>query len=70
MHGCLVEMNLSSLSEGFIGPENKNQRMPSWNAFNSVVSKETLSQKIEGILSVIPSPVTDHQTIYTALKNF
>ena len=53
----LGRMNLSSLSEGFIGPENKYQRMPSWSAFNSVVSKETLSQKIEGILSVIPSPV-------------
>ena len=32
-------MNLSSACEGFIDPENKNQRMPSWSAFNSVVSK-------------------------------
>ena len=63
-------MNLSSLSEGFIGPENKNQRMPSWSAFNSVVSKETLSQKDSTVLPVIPSPVTDHQTLFTALKNF
>ena len=23
-----------------------------------------------GLLPVIPSPVTDHQTVYTALKNF
>ena len=44
--------------------------MPSWSAFNPVVSKETLSQKIVGFLPVIPSPVTDHQTVYTALKNF
>ena len=63
-------MNLSSLSEGLIGPEKKNQRMPSWSAFTSVVSKETLSQKIEVFLPVIPSHVTDHQTVYTALKNF
>ena len=58
------------LGEGFIGPENNNQRMPSWSAFNSVVSKETLSQKIVGFLPVIPSPVTDHQTLFTTLKNF
>ena len=44
--------------------------MPSWSAFNPVVSKETLSQKIVGFLLVIPSPVTDHKTVYTALKNF
>ena len=63
-------MNLSSLSEGFIGPENKNQKMTSWSDFYSVVSKETLSQKIVGFLPVNPSPVTDHQTVYTAHKNF
>ena len=66
----LGRIDLSSVSEGSIGTENKNQRMPSWSAFNSVVSKETLSEKIVGFLPVIPSPVTDHQTVYTALKNF
>ena len=44
--------------------------MPSLSAFTSVVSKETLSQKIVGFLPVISSHVTDHQTVYTALKNF
>ena len=63
-------MDLSSVSEAFIDPENKNQRMPSWSAFNSVVSKEALSEKIVGFLPVIPSPVTDHQPVYTPLKNF
>ena len=66
----LGRMNLSYLSEWFIGPENKNQRMPSWSAFISVVFKETLSQKIVGFLPVIPSSVKDHQTVNTALKNF
>ena len=61
---------LELLLNNDIDPENKNQKMPSWSAFNSVVSKEILSQKIVGFLPVILSPVTDHQTVYTALKNF
>ena len=28
-----------------------------------------MSEKVVGFLPVIPSPVTDHQTLYTALKN-
>ena len=39
---------LELLLNNDIDPENKNQKMPSWSAFNSVVSKETLSQKIVG----------------------
>ena len=42
--------------------------MPSWSAFNSVVSKITKPKDIR-LLPIIPSPVTDHQTVYTALKN-
>ena len=48
----------------------RTKKIASWSAFNSVVSKETLSQKNSRFLPVIPSPVTDHQTVYTALKNF
>ena len=44
--------------------------MPSWSAFNSVVSKRNIDPKDSRFLPVIPSPATDHQTVYTALKNF
>ena len=44
--------------------------MPSWNAFNSVITEECIPQKIVGFLPVLPYPVTQHSTVYTALKNF
>lgn len=47
-------IDLSSVNKGFIDPENKNQRMPSWSAFNSVVSKEALSEKIVGFCLLFP----------------
>ena len=62
---------LELLLNNDIDPENKNKKkMPSWSAFNSVVFKETLSQKNSRVLPIIPSPVTDNQRVYTALKNF
>ena len=46
------------------------QNMPSWSAFNSLVSEESLCVKQVGFLPVIPYPVTEYRTVYTALKNF
>ena len=44
--------------------------MPSWSAFNSLITTENLPVKIVGFLPVLPYPVTEHATVYTALKNF
>ena len=44
------------------------QTMPSWGAFNSVISEETLSERIVGFISLVPYPVTEYITVYTALK--
>ena len=46
------------------------QAMPSWNAFNSVISEETFNERIVGFIALIPYPVTECTTVYTALKNF
>ena len=37
---------------------------------NSLVSKENVPEMIVGFIPVIPFPVTEYQTVYTALKNF
>lgn len=50
--------------------ENHEQLVPSWSAFNSLCSEEDLQQKQVGSLPVIPNPVNQHATVYTALLNF
>ncbi len=66
----LARMDLSKLEDGIIKPPCEEQLMPSWSAFNSVVSNESLDEKIVGFLPVIPHPVTEYATVYTALKTF
>ena len=46
------------------------QTMLSWSVFNSVISEETLNERIVGFIPLIPYPVTEYTTVYTALKNF
>ena len=53
-----------------IKSENGSQQIPSWSGFNSLITDEDLPQQTVGFLPVLPSPVTEHRTVYTALKNF
>ena len=46
------------------------QTMPSWSGFNSIVTTENVPEKKVGFLPLIPQPVTQCATVYTALKNF
>lgn len=46
------------------------QIMPNWSASNSVITQETIPEKIVGFLPLIPHPVTQYNTVYTARKNF
>ena len=39
------------------------QEMPSWGAFNSIVTEENIPEKAVGFLPVLPHPVTDHETM-------
>ena len=47
----------------------KNQTMPSWSATNSVCSPDDIDQKRIAFLPILPYPVTEYDTVYTALKN-
>ena len=70
MAWLLSRLDLSEMEHGTVKPIPSEQTMPSWSAFNSVVTQETLPEKAVGFLPVLPHPVTDHSTVYTALKNF
>ena len=69
---CMVvmELDLSFVSEGFIGSENKNQRMSSYSPLSiQFFSKDELIDNIVGFLQVAPSPVTYNQTVYNPQKH-
>ena len=46
------------------------QSMPSWRETNTVLSMTNIPRKRVGFLPVLPYPVTQYDTVYTALKNF
>ena len=66
----IARLNLSNLNKHKVTLTDKQQTFPSWSAFNSVVTCEQLPEKIVGFLPVIPHPVTEYETVYSALKNF
>ena len=45
------------------------QAMPSWGASNSVWTMETVPLKHLAFLSVLPHPITDFSSVYTAMTN-
>lgn len=44
--------------------------LPCWGAFHALISQSHIPLKKVGFLPVIPHPVTDYSTVYTALRNF
>lgn len=63
-------LDISESHVGRIKSSCDNQTMPSWDAFNSLISEEELEEKVVGFIPLIPNPVTEYATVYTALKNF
>ena len=63
-------MNWSNIEEGLITYDCDEQQMPSWNAFNSVVTDEKVPERIVGFLPILQHPVTEYNTVYTAITNF
>ena len=55
-------------SEGQLDILPEDQAMPSWSASNSVWTEEQLATKRVGFLPILPNPVTQHSTVYTAMK--
>lgn len=50
--------------------EKERQLIPGWSAFNSLVIKDTRPKQIVGFLPILPHPVTEYSTVYTAMSNF
>jgi len=66
----LARMDLSKMEDNVTSHICENQEMPTWSAFNSVVTGEQMPERTVGFLPILPYPVTRHDTVYTALKNF
>ena len=67
----LARMNISDLDNiSCIRESSQEQVMPSWSAFNSLITDEKVVPKIIGFLPVLPYPITKYETVYTALRNF
>ena len=66
----LARLDLSNIDTGIVEAICSSQTMPTWSAFNSLISEDDIPEKIVGFLPVIPHPVTDYKTVYSALKNF
>ena len=66
----LARMNLSTIDDGIVSPVCDDQKMPSWSDFNSVVTTEHIAEQSVGFLPVLPYPVTDCATVFTAMDNF
>lgn len=61
------EFLISLVRSGIKDEENP---VPTWAGIHALTSKKTVPLKKVGFLPVIPYPVTNYSTVFTALKNF
>lgn len=66
----VLRLNLPNASDSHVKPVCSEQLVPSWSAFNSIVTCETVNLSIVGFIPIIPYPVSEYSTVYTVLKNF
>lgn len=52
------------------GQPDKASDLPCWGAFHALISQSHIPLKKTGFLPVIPHPVTNYATVYTAMRNF
>lgn len=50
--------------------QNEKQYFPTWSLFNSIITSDQRVKQIVGFLPILPHPVTEYPTVYTALCNF
>ena len=60
----LSRLDLSNLSGNIVHAISAEQTMPTWSAFNSIVSNESMKVQQVGFLLVLPHPVTKYETVY------
>ena len=65
----LAQLDLSE-NRTQINVKPSDQTMPAWRETNAVLSEKDISKKKVGFLPVLPYPVTQYDTVYTALINF
>ena len=64
-----VEFIISCMKSKVLTSEN-NITMPSWASIRSLISKSNVPIMQVGFLPMIPHPVTEHSTVYTAMNDF
>ena len=62
---CRMEISNQSLSL-----ESEKQTTPPWTAFNSILIEDTREIQRVGFLPILPYPVTEYSSVYTAMNNF
>ena len=67
MAWSLTRLDLAGVK---VQPISDMQSLPSWSAFNSVISDKEVPKIAVGFLTVLPHPVTQFSTVYTAFSNF
>lgn len=62
----LIRLNVSSYPEQDIC-QHELQTIPSWMAFNSILTDDSRPVHIVGFLPVLPFPITKYETVYYPL---
>ena len=62
-------MNPTVTEDGIVSPPCDNQKMPPWNAFNSLATIEHIDEHSVGLLHVVPHPATDYASVFPAKDN-
>ena len=62
-----VDLSKTGSETAFVKPSK--QCMPIWSASNAILFEDKVPLKRIGFLPVLPSPVTQYDTVYTSLKN-
>ena len=66
----MISMKDQVLSLIMSRSQDVNVDVPSWGGMRSLLSEANIPLMQVGFLPFLPHPVTDYQTVYTALKNF
>ena len=66
----LARLDLSNIDTGIVEATCSSQTMPTWSGVLISLISDDIPGKIVGFLPVIPHPVTDYKTGYSALRNF
>jgi len=66
----LARLDICESDSNSVNIKPGDQIMPDWSVANSVLSEHVVKQKRVAFLPVLPYPVTQYDTVYTAMKNF